>query len=79
MEGGLTGGRGHAGGPSTTARVVAAVLVVVAVPVVAYLLFAGGGGYHVKAVFVNAGQLVEGNQVQAGGVAIGSVQDIAVT
>jgi phospholipid/cholesterol/gamma-HCH transport system substrate-binding protein len=75
----LTGGRGHAGGPSTIARVVAAVLVVVAVAVVAYLLFAGGGGYHVKAVFVNAGQLVEGNQVQAGGVAIGSVQDIAVT
>ena len=75
----MTAGRGGAGGPSTAARVVAAALVVLAVAVVAYLLFAGGGGYHVKAVFLNAGQLVTGNQVQAGGVAIGSVEDVDVT
>ena len=75
----MTAGRGRAGGPSTAARVVAALLVVLAVAVVGYLLFAGGGGYHVKAVFLNAGQLVRGNQVQAGGVAIGSVEDIDVT
>jgi phospholipid/cholesterol/gamma-HCH transport system substrate-binding protein len=75
----MTAGRGGAGGPSTAARVVAAALVVLAVAVVAYLLFAGGGGYRVKAVFLNAGQLVTGNQVQAGGVAIGSVEDVDVT
>jgi phospholipid/cholesterol/gamma-HCH transport system substrate-binding protein len=75
----MTAGRGRAGSAPTAARVAAAVLVVLAVAVVAYLLFAGGGGYHVKAVFQNAGQLVEGNQVQAGGVAIGSVEDVDVT
>jgi len=79
MEGSITAGRGRAGGPSTAARVVAALLVLLAVAAVAYLLFAGGGGYHVKAVFLNAGQLVNGNQVQAGGVAIGSVENVDVT
>jgi phospholipid/cholesterol/gamma-HCH transport system substrate-binding protein len=79
MEGSMTAGRGQAGGPSTAARVVAVLLVVLAVAVVAYLLFAAGGGYHVKAVFLNAGQLVTGNQVQAGGVPIGSVEDVDVT
>ena len=75
----MTAGRGGAGGPSTAARVVAALLVLLAVAAVAYLLFAGGGGYHVKAVFLNAGQLVNGNHVQAGGVAIGSVENVDVT
>ena len=75
----MTAGRGGAGGPSTAARMGAALLVLLAVAAVAYLLFAGGGGYHVKAVFLNAGQLVNGNQVQAGGVAIGSVENVDVT
>jgi phospholipid/cholesterol/gamma-HCH transport system substrate-binding protein len=80
MEGrSITTGRGPAGGPSAAARVVAALLVLLAVAVVAYLLFAGGGSYQVKAVFLDAGQLVNGNQVQAGGVAIGSVEDVEVT
>jgi len=42
-------------------------------------LFRGGGGYRVTAEFVNAGQLVKGNEVKAGGVAVGSVKDIDVT
>jgi phospholipid/cholesterol/gamma-HCH transport system substrate-binding protein len=79
MEGSMTAGRGRAAGPSTAARVVAALLIVLAVAAVAYLLFAGVGGYRVKAVFLDAGQLVKGNQVQAGGVAIGSVEDIDIT
>jgi phospholipid/cholesterol/gamma-HCH transport system substrate-binding protein len=79
MEGSSTAGRGRAGGPSTAARVVAGLLVVLAVAVVAYILFVAAGGYHVKAVFLDAGQLVRGNQVQAGGVAIGSVEDVDVT
>jgi phospholipid/cholesterol/gamma-HCH transport system substrate-binding protein len=75
----MTARRGRAGGPSAVARVVALLLVLLAVAVLAYLLFVGAGGYRVKAVFVDAGQLVRGNQVQAGGVAIGSVEDVDVT
>jgi phospholipid/cholesterol/gamma-HCH transport system substrate-binding protein len=47
----------------------AAVLVVL-------LMFSGDGGYRVTAVFDNAGQLVEGNQVKVGGRPIGTVEDI---
>jgi phospholipid/cholesterol/gamma-HCH transport system substrate-binding protein len=36
-------------------------------------------GYTVKARFINAAQLVNGNPVQTGGVAIGSVKDIKIT
>src|SRR3954447_10456229 len=56
---------------------VAGVLSVVAL--VAIVLFGGGGSYAVTARFINAGQLVKGNPVQSGGVAIGSVGDIAIT
>jgi len=54
-------------------------LVLLAIVAVAVLLFRGDGGYTVTAEFINAGQLVKGNQVKAGGVAIGSVKDIGVT
>jgi phospholipid/cholesterol/gamma-HCH transport system substrate-binding protein len=43
------------------------------------LLFRGDGGYRVTAEFVNAGQLVKGNEVKAGGVTVGSVKDIDVS
>ena len=43
------------------------------------LLFRGDGGYTVTAEFINAGQLVKGNEVKAGGVAVGSVKSIDVT
>ena len=56
---------------------VAGVLALVAL--VAIVLFGGGGSYAVTARFINAGQLVKGNPVQSGGVAIGSVGDIAIT
>jgi phospholipid/cholesterol/gamma-HCH transport system substrate-binding protein len=79
MEGSSTAGRGRAGAPSTAVRVFVGLLVLLAVAVVAYILFVAAGGYHVKAVFLDAGQLVRGNQVQAGGVAIGSVEDVNVT
>jgi phospholipid/cholesterol/gamma-HCH transport system substrate-binding protein len=42
-------------------------------------LFRGDGGYSVTAEFVNAGQLVKGNEVKAGGVTVGSVKGIDVT
>jgi phospholipid/cholesterol/gamma-HCH transport system substrate-binding protein len=66
-------------GPDLKRRVFALALVLLAVVVVAVLLFRGDGGYTVTAEFVNAGQLVKGNEVKAGGVAIGSVKSIDVT
>ena len=54
-------------------------LVLLAIVAVALLLFRGDGGYTVTAEFINAGQLVKGNEVKAGGVAVGSVKSIDVT
>src|SRR4029079_15246353 len=65
--------------PDLRRRVLALVLVLLAIVVVAVLLFRGDGGYTVTAEFINAGQLVKGNEVKAGGAAIGSVKSIDVT
>jgi phospholipid/cholesterol/gamma-HCH transport system substrate-binding protein len=65
--------------PDLKKRAIALALVLLAVIAVAVLLFRGDGGYSVTAEFVNAGQLVKGNEVKAGGVAVGSVKDIDVT
>jgi phospholipid/cholesterol/gamma-HCH transport system substrate-binding protein len=67
------------GGPDLKKRALALALVLLAVVVVAILLFRGVGGYRVTAEFVNAGQLVKGNEVKADGVTVGSVKDIDVT
>jgi phospholipid/cholesterol/gamma-HCH transport system substrate-binding protein len=67
------------GQPSVLARSAAAGVVIAAMVIVGFLLFGNGHGYRVTAEFVNAGQLVKGNQVKTGGVAIGSVKDIDVT
>src|SRR3954451_12525035 len=61
------------------ARAIAAAAVVVAIVVLAVILFTGGSSYQVKAVFINAGQLVKGNQVDVGGQPIGSITDIRLT
>jgi phospholipid/cholesterol/gamma-HCH transport system substrate-binding protein len=47
--------------------------------VVAYLLFAGGGGATYKILFAEADQLVKGDQVQVGGVPVGSIKNITLT
>ena len=61
-------------------RLAAVGAVVAAIVIVAVLLFAGGGGgYTVKAYFLNAGQLVKGNQVEIGGTSVGSIDDIQLT
>jgi phospholipid/cholesterol/gamma-HCH transport system substrate-binding protein len=61
-------------------RLAAVGAVVAAIVIVAVLLFAGGGsGYSLKVYFLNAGQLVKGNQVEIGGTAVGSVDDINLT
>ncbi|HKP90392.1 MAG TPA: MlaD family protein [Thermoleophilaceae bacterium] len=49
-----------------------------AVVVVALLLFRGGGSYTVHATFDNASQLVTGDQVKVGGVAVGKVSELAL-
>jgi phospholipid/cholesterol/gamma-HCH transport system substrate-binding protein len=50
--------------------------VVLAALVLAWLLFGSGSPYEVSLTLDNASQLVEGNQVKVGGVAVGSVDSI---
>src|ERR687897_913084 len=66
-------------GPDSKRRALVLALVLLAIIAVAVLLFRGDGGYRVTAEFVNAGQLVKGNEVKAGGVTVGSVKDIDVS
>lgn len=47
--------------------------------IVAYLVFAGGGSSSYKLEFNEADQLVKGDQVQVGGVPVGSVTNIELT
>jgi phospholipid/cholesterol/gamma-HCH transport system substrate-binding protein len=65
--------------PGTGRRVLALALILLAIVAVAVLLFRGDGGYTVTAEFINAGQLVKGNQVKAGGATVGSVKSIDVS
>jgi phospholipid/cholesterol/gamma-HCH transport system substrate-binding protein len=58
----------------------AVLLAVALVAVLAvYLLVLGGGGHEYTLIFQNAGQLVEGDNVDVGGEPVGSVQSIALT
>ena len=58
------------------ARILATAALIAAVALVALALFGGGDGYKVKATFVNAGQLVQGNEVRVGGQPIGKITEI---
>jgi phospholipid/cholesterol/gamma-HCH transport system substrate-binding protein len=75
------GSRGESGSPSSgLARVAALGAVIAACALAALLLFAGGGdAYTVKARFLNASQLVEGNHVDIGGTKAGLVEDFEIT
>jgi phospholipid/cholesterol/gamma-HCH transport system substrate-binding protein len=65
---------------SAAGRVAAIAAVVLAVVLVGVLLFRGTKDeYRLKAEFLNASQLVEGNLVQVGGTKAGSVEKIEVT
>jgi phospholipid/cholesterol/gamma-HCH transport system substrate-binding protein len=58
------------------ARILALAALIAAVALAALAMFEGEDAYKVKAVFLNAGQLVPGNEVRVGGQPIGSISDI---
>ena len=61
------------------ARPLAAGALVLVILVVLYLLLAGGGGTEYKLLFAEGNQLVPGDQVQVGGVPVGSIKSIDLT
>src|SRR3954452_24114564 len=63
----------------TVARVAALAALGIAVVVVAVLLLTGDGGKEYKVQLINAGQLVNGDDVQVGGRRVGSIEDISLT
>jgi phospholipid/cholesterol/gamma-HCH transport system substrate-binding protein len=65
--------------PSIAGRILAVGVILIAAAVAGVLLFAGDSGYRVTAEFVNAGQLVKGNEVRVAGTPVGSVDEIDVT
>jgi phospholipid/cholesterol/gamma-HCH transport system substrate-binding protein len=60
-------------------RIIAVGALGIVVLIIAFLVFAGGGGASYKLEFVEADQLVKGDQVQVGGVPVGSVTNIQLT
>jgi phospholipid/cholesterol/gamma-HCH transport system substrate-binding protein len=60
-------------------RAVALAALAIVVLIVAYILFARPGGANYYLEMNEAGQLVRGDQVQVGGVPVGSVTDISLT
>ncbi|HEY1509468.1 MAG TPA: MlaD family protein [Solirubrobacteraceae bacterium] len=60
-------------------RVAAAAAVLVVVVAVVVVLLSGGSSYRVKAMFINASQIVTGDQVSVGGNPVGTVSDITLT
>jgi phospholipid/cholesterol/gamma-HCH transport system substrate-binding protein len=64
---------------SVIGRAVALGALVVVLVVVGVILLSGGSGYQVKAIFLNASQIVAGDQVEVGGNSVGRVSDIKLT
>jgi phospholipid/cholesterol/gamma-HCH transport system substrate-binding protein len=69
-----------AGSPrrANTVRIVAVGALAAVVAILLVLVFAGGGGATYQLIFPEAGQLVRGDQVQVGGVPVGSIKDITL-
>jgi phospholipid/cholesterol/gamma-HCH transport system substrate-binding protein len=59
--------------------VLAVGLLALVVLIIAFLVLGGGGGANYQLMFAEAGQLVKGDQVQVGGVPVGSVTNIELT
>ena len=64
---------------ASTGRILAIGALALVVLVIAYLVFGSGGGATYHLIFPEAGQLVRGDQVQVGGVPVGSVTDLSLT
>ena len=60
-------------------RVAAVAAVIVALVAVVVIVLSSGGSYRVRAIFVNASQIVTGDQVDVAGNPIGSVSGISLT
>jgi phospholipid/cholesterol/gamma-HCH transport system substrate-binding protein len=60
-------------------RVAAVAAVAVAVVAVVLILLGNGSSYEVRAIFVNASQIVTGDQVQVAGNPVGNVSSISLT
>lgn len=76
---GADGAGGSGGAIFTWPRVLAVGGLALVVLILAYLLFSGSGGAQYHLMFTNAGLLVRGDQVQVGGVPVGSVKDMRLT
>lgn len=63
---------------ASTTRIAALGALGVVVVILLVLVFGGSGGATYQLIFANAGQLVRGDQVQVGGVPVGSVKNIAL-
>ncbi len=63
---------------ANTVRIVAFGALAAVVVIVLVLLFAGGGGATYQLTFAEADQLVRGDQVQVGGVPVGSIKNITL-
>jgi phospholipid/cholesterol/gamma-HCH transport system substrate-binding protein len=61
-----------------TVRILAVAAIVVVLAIVLVLVLAGGGSATYQLVFPEAGQLVRGDQVQVGGVPVGSIKEITL-
>jgi phospholipid/cholesterol/gamma-HCH transport system substrate-binding protein len=61
-----------------TARLLAVAALAAVVAVVLVLVLAGGGSATYQLIFPEAGQLVRGDQVQVGGVPVGSIKEITL-
>jgi phospholipid/cholesterol/gamma-HCH transport system substrate-binding protein len=61
-----------------TTRILAVAAIVVVLAIVLVLALAGGGSATYQLVFPEAGQLVRGDQVQVGGVPVGSIKEITL-
>jgi phospholipid/cholesterol/gamma-HCH transport system substrate-binding protein len=64
---------------SNSTRWVAAGALALVVLIASYILFSGGGGATYHLLLANASQIVRGDEVQVGGVPVGSVTDITLT
>ncbi len=60
-------------------RTAAVAAVLIAIVAVVIIVLSGGSTYTVKAVFLNASQIVSGDQVEVAGNAIGSVSDVSLS